>query len=381
MQLSAPSKGYIDTVTELVDFLRSRQVSARHINEITDGLQKSSMSLKVTPHILGMIDWGQIGTDPLRKQFLPFNSEFKKDHPMLRLDSLSEKRSDIGGGIIHRYPGSVLFMIGKTCPAYCAFCTRSYIVGTDAGGIKKDKITSSFRDRLKVLAAYLERMPLVSDVIISGGDIASVSTAVLDAVLNMLLTTATIKTVRLATRGLTFCPVEFDAGSKLYARLCEHQSDFFKCGKELSIQCHFNHSSEINILTEKVVKGLVEAGFVIRNQTVLLKNINSDSSIIRDLIAKLISLNIQPYYVYQMDMVKNAEHFRTTIEESISIYNSVTGFFPGFLSPKFVVDLPGGGGKKNICAYERQESRDGTYAYTSAICGERRLFYYYDPLN
>lgn len=363
----------------LLNFLESKSVPGGFQQEIVAGFSLSSMPLKITNHVLNLIDWNDIINDPIRKQFLIFKSEYKKDHPMLKFDSLGEKHIEVSEGILHRYPKSVLFFINRVCPTYCGFCTRSYTVGTDTDILEKHKLSNSFSNRLNSLIKYLKNNKTVMDLIISGGDVSSANIGVLKSVLERILTVDSISSVRLATRGLTFSPEKFNIGSDLYNLLAESVLSFKRERKELSLQCHFNHRNEINETTEKAISNLIDMGLIMRNQSVLLKNINSDTKTVIELIEKLITLKIQPYYVYQMDMVKNAEHFRTTIEEGISIYNDITGLFPGYLTPKFVVDLPNGGGKKNICAYEWADKEKGIFAYKSAISQKAPLFYYYNP--
>jgi lysine 2,3-aminomutase len=54
---------------------------------------------------------------------------------------------------------------------------------------------------------------------------------------------------------------------------------------------------------------------------------------------------VRPYYLYQCDPVKGAEHFRTSIWKGIEILEQMRGFTGGLCVPTFVVDAPGGGGK------------------------------------
>lgn len=68
------------------------------------------MSIRLTPHILSVIDWTNPLEDPLRRQFIPMKSTFVPDHPKLTLDSLHEKEDSPAPGLVHRYPEKVLFL-------------------------------------------------------------------------------------------------------------------------------------------------------------------------------------------------------------------------------------------------------------------------------
>src|SRR5208282_6124106 len=66
-------------------------VRADLFQEIEAGLRKVGMSIRVNPYIVGLIDWSQAECDPIRRQFLPMESELEADHPCLVVDSLQEQ--------------------------------------------------------------------------------------------------------------------------------------------------------------------------------------------------------------------------------------------------------------------------------------------------
>jgi lysine 2,3-aminomutase len=63
------------------------------------------------------------------------------------------------------------------------------------------------------------------------------------------------------------------------------------------------------------------------------------------LMHKLLTIRVKPYYLYQADLVKGSEHFRTTVEKGLEIMEALQGHTTGFAVPKYVIDAPGGGGK------------------------------------
>ena len=89
------------------------------------------MAVRVTPYLMGLIDWSDPGNDPIRTQFIPMASRLTADHPMLTLDSLHEQEDAPVPGLTHRYQDKALFLPLNTCPVYCRFCTRSYAIGVD----------------------------------------------------------------------------------------------------------------------------------------------------------------------------------------------------------------------------------------------------------
>jgi lysine 2,3-aminomutase len=90
---------------------------------------------------------------------------------------------------------------------------------------------------------------------------------------------------------------------------------------------------------------LADAGVPLGAQTVLLKGVNDDPEIMRRLMHQLLLARIKPYYLYQADLTKGTNHFRTTVETGLNIIKSLQGHTSGMAVPHFVIDAPGGGGK------------------------------------
>src|SRR3989441_252678 len=90
---------------------------------------------------------------------------------------------------------------------------------------------------------------------------------------------------------------------------------------------------------------LADAGVPLGCQTVLLKGVNDDVEVMKELMQRLLAARVRPYYIYMCDQVAGAEHFRTTIEKGLEIIQGLRGWTSGLAVPHFVIDAPGGGGK------------------------------------
>ena len=111
------------------------------------------------------------------------------------------------------------------------------------------------------------------------------------------------------------------------------------------INTHFNHPREITEESTKAVAMLADAGIPVGNQAVLMKGVNDDAEVIKDLMKKLLSIRVKPYYLYQADLTKGANHFRTPLRVGLEIMDKLRGHISGLGVPQFVIDAPGGGGK------------------------------------
>jgi lysine 2,3-aminomutase len=91
------------------------------------------------------------------------------------------------------------------------------------------------------------------------------------------------------------------------------------------------------------------------------------------------------YYVYQCDMVEKVEHLRTPLSTILHLEEQIRGSIAGFAMPQFVVDLPGGGGKRLACSKKSYDQQTGVSTFTApAVKGrdkENKVYEYYDPID
>ena len=83
------------------------------------------------------------------------------------------------------------------------------------------------------------------------------------------------------------------------------------------------------------------------------------------LVKRLSYINAHPYYVYVHDLVRGAEDMRTTVETACFLEKNIRGMTAGFNTPTFVVDAPGGGGKRGAHSYEHYNRETGISVYTA----------------
>jgi lysine 2,3-aminomutase len=90
---------------------------------------------------------------------------------------------------------------------------------------------------------------------------------------------------------------------------------------------------------------LADAGIQLGNQTVLLKGVNDDPQVMRELMTGLLRIRVRPYYIHQMDLVQGTRHFRTSVARGLEMMGALRGHVSGLATPYYVIDLPGGKGK------------------------------------
>jgi lysine 2,3-aminomutase len=265
-------------------------------------------------------------SDPIFSLGIPQVSELH-DSKYLSDDPLNESGEMPVPFLVHRYADRVLLMSTSMCSVYCRHCTRKRLAGK-----KECHISAQRLDKIK---KYLLKHEEVKDVIVSGGDPFSQENSFIEEILEAIRPIPHIDIIRFGTRVPVVLPQRITP--KLLAMLKKY--------KPLWINTHFNHPSEITPESSEACRKIVDAGIPMGNQTVLLKGINDSSEVISELCRKLIKISVKPYYLYQCDLVRGVEHFRTSVEKGIEIMADLRGRISGIAIPTFVVDAPGGLGK------------------------------------
>jgi len=372
-------KNAITSVTALGELIKNR-ISTAFLKDLEEGHQLAPMSIRLTPYILSLINWDNPFFDPLRRQFLPLASEIEVDHPMVKLDPMGEQDDSPAPGLTHRYPDRVLFLATNVCPVYCRYCTRSYAVGLDTEVVTKQKISAP-GERWEPAFRYIAANPSVEDVVISGGDAYRLKARHITEIGERLLDVPHVRRMRFATKGLAVLPMKIQSDHDWTDAISRLSDRARKMGKSIAIHTHFNHPNEITAITAKALGMLYERGVEVRNQAVILKGVNDNSHDMHRLSECLAYLNVRPYYCFQGDMIRGVETLRTSIGESIELEKSTRGLIAGHNTPHFIVDLPGGGGKRDIHSFDHYDKQLGVAVYRAPAVKKDKFFLYCDPLH
>jgi lysine 2,3-aminomutase len=280
--------------------------------------------MRITPHMLRLI---KEKGDPIWLQVVPDRIEGEDlDAPEDPLHEDPSSPAEGGGLVVHRYPDRVLFMVTNQCPIYCRFCTRKRLVG-QPGFLSREDMDKAL--------AYIREHTEIRDVILSGGDPLLLTDEHLDLVLSGLRAVPHVEIIRINTR----------VPGSLPERITESLCAMLKKYPPLYINLHFNHPDELTPEVKTACDRLAEAGLPLGSQTVLLKGINDDPEVMKRLFQKLLTFRVKPYYLYQADLTRGTNHFRTPVEKGFEILRAVQGHTSGLAVPHYVVDAPGGGGK------------------------------------
>jgi lysine 2,3-aminomutase len=304
----------IESSEEMVDHFR---IDAGSLKKVLD-----VYPMRITRHYLGLIE--KVG-DPIWRQCVPDPLELEDIQQSL--DPLDEERPSPLPGLIHRYPDRVVWLVSPSCAVYCRFCMRKRNVGCK-GGFAGAELLDRTLD-------YIDDNYQIRDVILSGGDPLLLNDDIIDDILLKLRRIRHVEIIRIGTRIPVTLP---DRITKSLCRLLKKHHPLF-------INTHFNHPAEINEQSSQACTRLADAGIPVGNQSVLLRGVNDDTSVMKRLMQLLLTIRVRPYYIHQMDLVKGTGHFRTGIDEGLRIIEGLRGHTSGLATPYYVVDLPGGKGK------------------------------------
>jgi len=303
----------VHTVDELVEKFNIERKVAEDLDEF--------FQARINPYYLGLIRYPG---DPIWLQCIPEKIELD-DFDAIE-DPLMEEAMSPVSNITHRYPDRALFLVTSQCGIYCRFCTRKRKVG-DYEKISMKGLEAAFQ--------YLEEHTEIRDVILSGGDPLMLTDTMLEKILERLRKIEHIEIIRLGTRMPVVLP------QRITPNLC----NMIKKYHPIYVNTHFNHPWEITDESSRACELLADNGVPVGNQMVIMKDINDDPAIVKELMQKLLKIRVRPYYMYMADETKGANHFRTSVETGMKIVEALRGHTSGLAIPHFVIDAPGGGGK------------------------------------
>jgi len=303
----------VHSIDELVEKFNIERKDAEDLDEF--------FQARINPYYLSLIRYPG---DPIWLQCIPDKVELE-DFDALD-DPLMEEAMSPVPNITHRYPDRALFLVTSQCGIYCRFCTRKRKVG-DYEKISMKGLETAFK--------YLEEHTEIRDVILSGGDPLMLTDIMLEKILIRLREIKHIEIIRLGTRMPVVLP------QRITDKLC----NIIKKYHPIYVNTHFNHPWEVTPESSKACEMLANSGVPVGNQMVIMKGVNDDPAVVKELMQKLLKIRVRPYYMYMADETKGANHFRTSIETGLKITEALRGHTSGLAVPHFVIDAPGGGGK------------------------------------
>jgi len=282
----------------------------------------ASFPMRINSYYLSLI---QSVNDPIWKQAVPDPLELA-DYICMN-DPLAEESLSPVPNLVHKYPDRALLLVASECAMYCRFCTRKRKVGTSMMGVSKKSIEDGI--------SYIRDHTQIREVLISGGDPLLLSDKKLDSILSRLHSIPHLEVIRIGTRMPCTLPM----------RITKELVAILKQYHPLYINTHFNHPQELTPEAASACSLLADGGIPLGCQTVLLKGVNDNAETLKALFLGLLRMRVKPYYLFQGDLTKGTNHFRTHTSCGIKIMRKLIGSISGMAIPTLALDAPGGKGK------------------------------------
>jgi lysine 2,3-aminomutase len=306
----------------------------------------------VTPYYLSLIDPLNPAC-PIRLQALPHPSELEHLEGEER-DPIGDDPHKVTPILVHRYQDRALLFPTYRCPMFCRYCFRKDALNSDAVRL---------HEALPKSLEYLRAHPELKEVILSGGDPLMLPDTRLAQLLSALKD-AGVKRLRLHTRFPVTLPHRVT--QPLATLLGEHSA---------VLVTHFNHPRELTIEAREALERLRLAGVRTLNQAVLLRGVNDQEDTLRDLMSELLEVGALPYYLHHPDLTAGTQHFRVSLRRGLELTRALRGSLTGLAQPRYVIDVPRGGGKVPVdSAWVQPTAHPRHWLLTSPITGETQPY-------
>jgi len=301
----------ITTVEELSKII---EITPKEAEEIKKVSQKFRWA--ISPYYASLMD-SKDRNCPIRKQAVPSIQELEDKIGVD--DPKKEEKSLPVSCLFQLYPDRLVLYLTNCCPSFCRHCFRRRRIGREDLPTPKKEIDKAI--------SYLQGAKEIRDVLVTGGDAFMVEDEMIEYVLKNLRKIPHIEIIRFGTRTPCTLP------QRITPRLGKIISKYHP----VWVNTQFNHPKEVTPEAARACDILLSFGIPIGNQTVLLKGINDNASVMTELMHKLLKIRVRPYYIFHCHFVKGVTHFRTPLWKGTEIIRKMQGFTTGFAVPRYVV--------------------------------------------
>lgn len=347
---------------DLPEYFRLRPEERQFFDHTSSLKNERALDFAVTPYYLSLVEnaaGAQTALDPIRLQCIPTIHEYSV-LPYESRDPISDLKFSPVERLVHRYRDRALILVTDECAVYCRHCFRRHFASSRQGVLTPDQLRSCIE--------YLNSMPEIHEVILSGGDPLTLEDEKILRIVGEIRRGVNRPLVlRLATRTPVVLP----------QRITSELAEALAAEGALYVITQFNHLREITPASTRAAAILNRAGIPVLNQAVLLRGVNDSVSALAALFQTLLEIRVKPYYLFQGDLAAGTSHFRVPLETGIDLVRRLRRHISGLAMPVYAVDLPEGGGKIPITEnylYGLVDDGEGKkYRFTGP---EGRSYYY-----
>lgn len=191
-------------------------------------------------------------------------------------------------GIVHRYPGKLLFLPTLQCFGHCRFCFRS---GHRVKALGREKIDAAIN--------YIRKRSDVREVLVTGGDPLVLPLEDLEEILARIRAIDHVEIIRIGTRALAYAPQVITRD--MVAMLAKYKPVFMTLS--------FVHPDEVTPYCAEKLNMLADSGVVMLQQGPILKGVNDDAAVLKQMYEKLAKNRVLAYYAIYGIFAPGVRHF------------------------------------------------------------------------
>ncbi|WP_405269991.1 KamA family radical SAM protein [Methanobrevibacter sp.] len=330
-------KNRISSVDEISKYADLTQEEYEDIDKVSEEYR-----FAITPYYFALTDFNNPDC-PIRLQSFPDIRELEEGG---QLDPMNEGQSNPSGRITRRYPNKLIINVTNACPMYCRHCQRRRLIGNHDQNISKEGIDESIE--------FIENNNTIREVLVTGGDALLLSNNQLEKIFYRLSQISHVEVIRIGTRVLPTLPFRIDDELAILLRKYK-----------VNVSTQFNHACEITPEAVRAIDMLVDHGILVRNQMVLLHNVNDDKYCIQKTNEELQKYRVIPYYLFHPKEVKGTKHFQVGIDKGLEIMKHLEGRTSGMCKPTYVYNSPCGLGKIPLVPIQNIEHEKDGYKFTT----------------
>jgi lysine 2,3-aminomutase len=218
-------------------------------------------------------------------------------------------------GIVHRYPGKLLFLPTLQCFGHCRFCFRS---AHRVKPLDQDKIEKAFN--------YIRSRSDIREVIVTGGDPLTLPINKLEEILATIAAIEHVEVIRLGTRALAFSPNVIT--KEMVSMLAKY--------KPLYMALSFVHPDEITPYCEAKLSMLADSGIIMLQQGPVLKGVNDDARVLKQMYEKLALNRVLAYQAIYGIYAPGVRHFMTNRKKAKHLLMELENNTSGYCLPQMI---------------------------------------------
>ena len=198
-------------------------IELREDEKAWDSSGESTLPLLISDDMVSLLP-----IEAIRKQFVP--SQKENEDTIGSLDPQKEKEHQGTERLVHRYRNRAAFFTTDRCFAYCRHCFRRRFTGHLSGPANEKEI--------KEAAKYIKEHNEIREVLLTGGDIFTLSDEKIDSMLSIFKTSCPNVIFRLCTRSVAVYPERITENLIRIIKKHMYGAPFF-------LMTQFNHPAEL----------------------------------------------------------------------------------------------------------------------------------------